>query len=322
MVSVAPVEEPAGAVLGSKPERDRPRMDPPNVLWFAGTYAIAAASYALLGALPKSHSSVWIFLAALAFLVVYSAASDGLVRNGWWVPSGLAAALAVAMVPAVGVGFLRLIDVWSSDMPLTDFNGYAVAVAIATAAAGLIAYFLTQFSFLFSTVVAALLVTAQFLALAGDSSANGDDRATAALVTGALVVVAGVFLDAFGRRREAFWFHALGLLSAAAGLVFFVVEPEGDTARGWIPMLVVGTLLVIVSGPIRRATWVVYGVLGYYASLLHYLIASLNERSWKFAVALLAVGLSIFAFGMLLRRYGKRWAARFVRRPPPGVTPT
>src|SRR6266566_1978886 len=291
MVNVGSVEEPARAVLGSKPERDRPRMDPPNVLWFAGTYAIAVASYALLGALPKSHSSVWIFLAALAFLVVYSAASHGLVRSGWWVASGLAAALAVAM-------------------------------AIATAAAGLIAYFLTRSSFLFSTVVAALLVTAQFLALAGDSSANGDDRATAALVTGALVVVAGVFLDAFGRRREAFWFHALGLLSAAAGLVFFVVEPDGDTARGWIPMLVVGTLLVIVSGPIRRATWAVYGVLGYYASLLHYLIASLNERSWKFAVALLAVGLSIFVFGMLLRRYGKRWAARFVRRPPPGVTPT
>src|SRR2546430_14565956 len=146
MVNVGSVEEPARAVLGSKPERDRPRMDPPNVLWFAGTYAIGAASYALLGALPKSHSSVWIFLAALAFLVVYSAASHGLVRNGWWVPSGLAAALAVAMVPAVGVGFLRLIDVWSSDMPLTDFNGWAVAVAVATAAAGPIAYLFSRFS--------------------------------------------------------------------------------------------------------------------------------------------------------------------------------
>src|SRR5438034_2307348 len=289
-------------------------MDPPNVLWFAGTYAIAAASYALLNALPESQSSLWIFLAALALLLVYSAASHGLMRNGWWVPSGLAAALAVAMVPAVGVGFLRLIDVWSSDMPLTDFNGCSVAVAIATAAAGLIAYFLTRFSFLLSTVVAALLVTAQFLALAGDSSANGDDRATAALVTGALVVVAGVFLDAFGRRREAFWFHALGLLSAAAWLVFFVVEPAGDTARGWIPMLVVGTLLVIVSGPIRRATWAVYGVLGYYAPLLHYMITGLNERRWTFAVALLAVGLSIFVFGMVLHRYGKTWADRFVPR--------
>jgi hypothetical protein len=86
-------------------------------------------------------------------------------------------------------------------------------------------------------------------------------------------------------------------------------------------MLVGGTLLVIVSGPIRRATWAVYGVLGYYASLLHYMITGLNERRWTFAVALLAVGLSVFVFGMLLHRYGQTWADRFVRRPPPGVTP-
>ena len=296
-------------------------MDPPNVLWFTGTYAIAFASYALLGALPKSHSSLWIFLTPLALLLVYSAASHRLLRNRWWVAGDLAAALAIAMVPAIGVGFLRLIDVWSSDMPLTDFNGCAVAVAIITAIAGLIAYWLTRFSFLFFTVVTAILVTAQFLAVAGDSSTSGDDRAIAALVAGGLVIVAGVFLDAFGRRRDAFWFHALGWFSAAAGLVFFVVEPGGNPTRGWIPMLIVGTLLVIVSGPIGRATWAVYGVLGYYAPLLHYMITGLNERRWTFAVALLAVGLSIFVVGLVLHRYGTTWAERFIRRPPPGVTP-
>jgi hypothetical protein len=296
-------------------------MDPPNVLWFAGTYAIAFASYALLGALPESQNSVWILLAAIAFLLAYSTASHELLRHGWWIPGGLAAALAVAMVPAVGVGFLRVIDVWSSDMPLTEFNGYALAVAIVTAIAGLIAYWLTRFSFLFFTVVTAILVAAQFLAVAGGSATSGDDRAAAALVAGGLLVIAGVFLDAFGRRREAFWFHALGWFSAAAGLVFFIVEPGGDPERGWIPMLIVGTMMVIASGPIRRATWAVYGVLGYYAPLLHYMITGLNEDRWTFAIASLATGLSIFAFGMVLHRFGKAWAERFVRRPPPGVTP-
>jgi hypothetical protein len=296
-------------------------MDPPNVLWFAGTYAIAFASYALLDALPESHSSVWIFVAAIVFLVVHSAASHGLLRHGCWVPGGLAAALAVALVPAVCIGFLRLIDAWSTDMPLTDFNRSAVAVGIVTAIAGLIAYWLTRFSFLFLTVVTAILATAQFLAVAGDGSTSGHDRATAALVAGGLLVVVGVFLDAFARRRDAFWFHALGWFSAAAGLVFFVVEPGADPARGWIPMLVVGTLMVIISGPIRRATWAVYGVLGYYAPLLHYMISGLDERRWTFAVALLAVGLSIFVVGLALHHHGRTWAERFVRRPPPGVTP-
>ena len=291
-------------------------MDPPNVLWFAGTYAVAAGSYALLGALPESHSSVWIFVAAVAFLLVYSAASNGLLHAGWWVPGGLTAALAVAMVPAIGIGLLRLIDVWSSDVPITDFNGGALAVAIATAVAGLIAYGLTRFSFLFLTVVTAVLVAAQFLAAAGGSP-SGEDRATAALAAGGLIVIAGVFLDVFGRRRDAFWFHALGWFSVAAGLVFLIVEPGGDPERGWIPMLIVGTLLVIASGPIRRATWAVYGVLGYYAPLLHYMETGLKQNGWVFAVALLAMGLSIFVFGMLIHRFGGTWRQRFVRRPPP-----
>jgi hypothetical protein len=295
-------------------------MDPPNVLWFAGTYAVAGGSYALLGALPESHSSAWIFVAALALLLVYSAASQRLLREGWWVPGGLAAALAVAIVPAVGIGLLRLIDVWSSDVPITDFNGGALAVAIVTAIAGLIAYWLTRFSFLYFTVVTAILVAGQFLAVAGGSP-SGEDRATAALATGGLIVIAGVFLDAFGRRRDAFWFHALGWFSVAAGLVFLIVEPGGDPERGWIPMLIVGMLMVIAAGPIRRATWAVYGVLGYYAPLLHYMDTELNQNGWVFAVALLAVGLSIFVFGMLIHRFGKTWAERFVRRPPPGVTP-
>ena len=291
-------------------------MDPPNVLWFAGTFAVASGSYALLGALPESHSSVWIFVAAIALLLVYSAASHALLRQGWWVPGGLAAALAVAIVPAVVVGFLRLIGVWSSDFPITDFNGCALAVAIVTAVAGLIAYWLTRFSFLFFTVVTAILVAAQFLAEAG-ASPSSEDRATAALVTGGLMVIVGVFLDAFGRRRDAFWFHALGWFSVAAGLVFLIVEPGGDPERGWIPMLIVGTLMVIAAGPIRRATWAVYGVLGYYAPLLHYMVTGLNENGWVFAVALLAVGLSIFVFGMVIHRFGGTWGQRFVRRPPP-----
>jgi hypothetical protein len=291
-------------------------MDPPNVLWFAGAYAVAAGSYVLLGALPESHSSVWIFVVGLAFLLVYTASSYGLSRRGWWVPGGLAAALAVAMVPAVAIGFLRLIDVWSNDVPITGFNGYALAVAIVTAVAGLIAYWLTRFTFLYFTVVTAILVAAQFLAEAG-TSPSSEDRATAALVTGGLMVIVGVFLDAFGRRRDAFWFHALGWFSVAAGLVFLIVEPGGNPERGWIPMLIVGTLMVIVAGPIRRATWAVYGVLGYYAPLLHYMVTNLNENGWVFAVALLAVGLSIFVFGMVIHRFGGTWGQRFVRRPPP-----
>jgi hypothetical protein len=301
-------------------ERDWPRVDPPNVLWFGGAYAIALGSYGLLETLPESHRNLWIFVAALALFFSYAAGAWVLRRTAWWVPGGLASALAVAMIPGVSIAFLRVVRVWPRHVgdPFGDFSGYALAVAGFTALTALVAFALTRFSFLFALFVAAILVGSQILA-AANGSPSGDDRAMAALIAGALMVIVGVFLDAFGRRRDAFWFHALGWLSVAAGLAYFTFQPGGDHDRGWIPMLVVGVLILLASGPIRRATWAFYGVLGYYAPLVHYLSAGLNDNRWTFAAALLGVGLSIFAFGMLLHRFGGPVAERFVRRPPPGL---
>ena len=301
-------------------ERERPRLDPPNILWFAGAYAIALGSYGLLETLPTTRHSLWVLVAALAFVLVYAIGSWFLLRARWWVPGGMAAAVTVAMVPGLSVAFLKLIRVWPEHPgdPLESFSGHTLAVAGVTALAALVGFAFTRFAFLFALFVASILIGAQIV-VAANGSPSGDDRATAALIAGALVVIVGVFLDAFGRRREGFWFHALGWFSVAAGLVFFTFEGTGDHNRGWIPMLIVGVMMVIVSGPIRRATWAIYGVLGYYAPVLHYLARGLNESRWTFATAALGVGLSIFVFGIVLQRFGGPVAERFVRRPPPTV---
>ena len=299
-------------------------MDPPNVLWFFGAFAIEFGVYALIQAIPGDQDGLWIFLTAIGFFVGFALASWALLGRWWWVPGGLAAALSVGAFPAVAVGFLKLIHVWPNDPffePFNDFSGYWVGVAAATVVVGLIAFALTRFPFIFGVSIGVLIVATQLFVPVFDESPSSDERTTMALVVGALLVVIGVFLDAFGRRRDAFWFHALGWLTAAGGLVFFTFEPGGDPDRGWVPMLIIAVLMLIVAGPIRRATWAVYGVLGLYAAVIHYLSKELNETQWLFALLVLALGLSIFALGMLLHRYGELWAGRFVRRPPPTLSP-
>jgi hypothetical protein len=299
-------------------------MDPPNVLWFFGAFAISIGVSVLVSTIPDSQNGLWIFLVALAFLIGFEIASLALLRAGWWVPGGLAAALAVATFPGVCVGFLQLIDVWPDDPsfdPFQDFSSYPFGIAVVTAIFGLAAFMLTRFSFIFFVIVAALLLASQFLVPVFESPPSGDHRATTALVAGALVVIVGVFLDAFGRRRDAFWWHALGWFSVAGGLVYFATDPGGDPERGWVPMLIIGLMMLIAAGPMRRATWAVYGVFGFYAAIVYYLQHNLNEDRWPFALLLLAVGLAIFVQGMLMHRYGRVWADRFGRRPPPSVPP-
>ena len=295
-------------------------MDPPNVLWFFGAYTLGFAVYALIRTIPASQSGLWILITSVAFLAAFALAALVLRRRGWWVPGGLAAALAVGVFPAAAVAFLTLLDVWPNTpffQPFDEFSGWTFGVGLATALVGLLAWWLTRFPFVVAVAIGAILVSAQLLTPCFDESPSGDERAATALVIGAILFVVGVFVDAFGRRREAFWFHALGLFSIAAGLVYLTAAPGGDPERGWVPMLIGGAVLLVAAGPVRRATWAVYGVLGVYATVVHYLVRELNERRWPFALLLIVLALLIFVTGMAQERYGGIWARRFVRRPPP-----
>jgi hypothetical protein len=299
-------------------------MDPPNVLWYFGAFTLGFAVYELIATIPTSQSGLWILLTALGFLTGFALGSAVLLRRGWWVPGGLATALAVAVFPAVAVAFLKLIGVWPEEPffePLERFSGYTFGVGLATAAVGLAAWWLTRFSFVLAVAIGAILISAQLLTPCFDESPSGGERAAMALVIGAVLFVIGVFVDAFGRRREAFWFEVLGLFSLAAGLVFLTVDPGGDPDRGWIPMLIGGVVLLIAAAPVRRATWAVYGVFGLYATVVHYLAKELNERRWPFALLLIALSVALFALGMAEQRYGRAWAQRFVRRAPPELSP-
>jgi hypothetical protein len=295
-------------------------MDPPNVLWYFGAFTLGFAAYELIETMPASQGGLWILITAVAFIAAFALAAGVLLRRGWWVPGGLAAALAVAVFPAVAVAFLELVGVWPDDSllePLQTFSGYTFGVGVATALVGIGTWWLTRFPFVLAVACAAILVSAQLLTPCFDESPSGSERATTAVVTGAVLFVAGVFVDAFGRRREAFWFEVLGLFSLAAGLVYYTVAPDGDPQRGWIPMLLGGAFLLVAAAPVGRASWAVYGVLGTYAAVVHYLVKGLNERRWPFALALIALALGIVALGMAQQRYGHSWARRFVRRPPP-----
>ena len=296
-------------------------MDPPNVLWFFGAIVMAMAVNLLLATFPDSHNGLWIFLGAFAFLLVFIALSLLLLGLLWRVPAGLAAVLAVSLVPGTTVGFLKLVTLWPDDpfyTPFSDFSGWAFFVALLSAVAGVIAFERTRFAFILAEVVLAVLIAAQLLTPAFSSPPSSDARATMAVVSGAALVALGVFLDTLGRRREAFWFHALGLFAVAAALVYWASLSSGNHQRGWIPMLVAGVVVMLAAGPMRRATWAVYGVLGYFVPIVRYMVDGLDENSWPFALWLMLLASSIFLVGISLHRYGRgRLSAlsRQTRRP-------
>ncbi len=288
-------------------EREWPRLDLPNVLWFFGAITAVIASIAILDRVPESNADVWVLLASLGFLIAYALASLALYRRGLSIAGGLMATVSAAMVAAVGYAFTQLVDLYPDDpffQPFSDFSGTVFGIGIATALGALLAFALTRFSFVLALFVGAVLVSVQLLTPAWSTS--GDDRALSGVVSGAVVVVIGLLFDASAQRRHAFWFYVGGYFAIGASLVYYVLNGYGNgggSSGAWIALLVVGAAVLLGGAFLGRQAWAAYGALGVYSALFHYL----NAHEWMRYV-LLGVSLGVFVLGLAVAAQRRRAA--------------
>jgi hypothetical protein len=211
-------------------------------------------------------------------------------------------------MPAIGYGVASLIGTFpKSDTanPFTHASWSVILIGLVTILDALVSFFVTRFSFLFFELVLATLITAQFFLPVIGSDPTGDARVAAAILVGGLLTVVGLLLDIRGRRRDAFWFHTGGLFSVAIALVYWSSGAAGKPERGWISMFVAAAFVLALAAVVRRATWAMYGVFGFYAPLVHWLTSNLSADSIGYALVLLAIGVGIFVLGGVVHRYGR-----------------
>jgi multisubunit Na+/H+ antiporter MnhC subunit len=313
-----PPRDPVGA------ERDWPRMDTPNVLWFFGAFAIAFATFGVIDKVPETSRDIWELLVALAFYWGYAIVGFVLLRRDWWVPGGLLFAVAVAIMPAVGYGVASLIGTFPKDTffnPLQQQSWTIVLIGLVTMLDAVVSYAITRFPFLWFTFGVATQLTAQFFLPTVNSHPSVDAHLITAIVVGAALVAIGLVLDLARRRRDAFWFHVIGFFGVAVGLAYYASGATGDPDRGWVPTFIAGAIVLLLAPLLRRATWAVYGLIGLYAPLLHWLTDGVDANSLGYALILLAIGVSIFILGVVFHRYGRVWNDPRPRVEPPPPTP-
>jgi hypothetical protein len=291
---------------GDRPDAyEWPAFDAPNILWFFGAFTATGASYAVLTQIHSSARGAWILLASLAFLLAFAAASAGLLQMGWWVPGGVLAAMAVTFVAGATVAFERLIGVWKSSVglgPIQEFEGSVFAVLVVLAVAGLTAFAIVRFHFILAIVVVATFFAAQLLLPLFVKPPGPGDYATSFVVVGGILILAGLALDAVRARRSAFWWHVVGLTTLSVGLGYHAFR---NATWGWVMIFAVGIVVLGLATALVRGTWAVFGVIGFYAPIAHYLNAWLGNLGTAFA--LVGAGLALVALGVAARHFGGVW---------------
>jgi hypothetical protein len=307
---IAPERGPAS------PRGPWPELDVENVAWFFGAVVAAAASILIVDRVPESHRDVWEFLAAVGFLLVYALAAVVLFDRGWGIPAGLAAAAATAMVPGAGYGLLRVVGAYPKERffdPFTTFSWAVFGITAGTLVAALLAWLVTRLSFLFFVAILATHFGAQLVATTWKPS--GDGRAVVALVVGGALVLLGLAFDAARRPREAFWLYLGGFGGIAYMLGWFALFSNDRQAAGWLPMVIAGAVVLVLSGILHRRVWATFGAAGLAGSFIHYVQA---ERRW-FAYFLLGAAFAAFAAGLAVARRRGRYLrdSRALTETPP-----
>jgi hypothetical protein len=283
------------------PVDEWPVFDTANVLWFFGGLSAATACDGVIGQVHAAARGTWILLVSLAFLAVFAALSAALLRAGWWIPGGVLAAMAVTFVGPAAAAFERLIGVWrgaASLDPIQEFEGPDFALVAVVGLAALVAFALVRFHFILLQAAVASFVALQLLVPVVVANPSLSDHATALLVAGAMLMLVGLALDALRARRAAFWWHLVGLVGLAVGLAYHAVR-EGAT-WGWVMIFVVGTIVLVLASVLRRGTWAVFGVAGFYAPIAHYVDVWLGNLGA--ALALAVVGIALVGIGIAARR--------------------
>jgi hypothetical protein len=303
--------------------RDEPprRYDAPHILWYFGALTAAAWANATVFSVSEGARGTYQLLLSLFLLAAFGAAALFLLEAGRRVPGGVLVVTTVALVPAVTQAFERLIGVWPSADDVVslftgDFQGSLLAVGVVTITAGLIAFRLIRFPFVFLAVTVAVVYTGQVLVPAFVDEASPSNQAKGFIVTAAALLLVGFVLDTVGRNRDAFWWHTIGLLALLIGLGWYASTGDDDWA--WVALLLIGAALVLASAPFGRATWATYGVLFVYGAALHYVTDWTG--SWKEPALMVLVSMGLLLLGIVIQLQAHVWAAR-LKRPPREALP-
>jgi hypothetical protein len=286
------------------------RFDLTHVLWYAGALVVMLA----MGVFTTEAFNRMGGAALTATAIVYGTGLLALCHYLWHVrdlrtPAGLAAAVAVAMVPMGIYGIQDMQGLWpgSEAEPgrYRDFfpwiNSSWIYMELGTIAAA--ALVLCFYPFPFITFVAAVALWFLSIDVAGwftpDRVADLELRRNVSLWFGLALVLVAWIIDLASRSRGdfAFWLHLAGAAAFWGGLSW------RESSSEWLALVycAINIGLILFSVLADRRVYAVFGALGIAIYLGHLVYDVFPDVLW-FSFALSGIGLLIIGLGVLYER--------------------
>jgi hypothetical protein len=286
-----------------------------TVAYYFGAMLMISACAWFLGDKWEALGPRGVFVTVLLYGLVALRLGLWLRRKGYVVGGGLLVTVAVCLVPLLTYTVEDMLGLWPAARPgeYQEFyprvHGSWIVMELATMAAALVALRHVKFGFLTAPLAYSVWFFSMDVAewVFGQSLTRGQ-RCWVSVLVGVLTILVGYGLERTHRRPGvprtedfAFWCYLFGLLAFWCGLTFM----ESGSELGRVVYALVNVGLVGLGVRLRRAVFVVFGVLGVHVYLGH-LAYEVFKDSVLFPFALALLGLSVILVTVLAQKYIKR----------------
>jgi hypothetical protein len=285
-----------------------------TVAYYFGAMLMISACAWFLGDKWESLGSRGVFATTLVYMAVALGVGLWLRARGYVVGGGLLVTVAVCLVPLLTYTLEDMLGMWPAAHP-GEYAGFYprihaswIVMELATIGAAALALRFVPFGFLTAPMAFSFWFFSMDVAewLIGGGELTRQQRCWISVAVGLLTMIVGYGLemtrgvdeDAPYTEDFAFWCFLFGLLAFWGG--FTAMESGSEFGRILYALLNVG--LVLVSIWLRRATFLVFGVLGVHIYLGH-LAYEVFKDSVLFPFALALLGLSVILVTVFAQRY-------------------
>lgn len=284
-----------------------------TVAYYFGAMLMISACAWFLGDKWEALGSRGVFVTVLVYMGVSLGLGLWLRTRGYLVGGGLLVTVAVCLVPLLTYTVEEMLGLWPASRPgqYSEFyprvHGSWIAMELATIGAAALALRFVPFGFLTAPMAWSFWFFSMDVAeWALGSDLTRQQRCSVSVGVGLLTMLVGYGLELARSREEdvpysedfAYWCYLFGLLAFWGG--FTAMESGSEFGRILYCLLNVGLILLGVW--LRRATFLVFGVLGVHIYLGH-LAYEVFKESVLFPFALAVLGLSVILVTVFAQRY-------------------
>lgn len=296
----------------SRREGDTPAFKPAHVLYYLGGMIAIGAMTLFMTLGWERFGGGGLMLISTVYAAVAVALTEWLLRRpGLAIPAGIAATLAIVMVPLGVYGAQQLMGLWADAARIAGYRAYHTQIdwrwlvmELATLAAAAIALWRYRLPFMVMPVAVTLWYMSMDLApflLGGDPRDFFSDAGKRISLAFGLAMTALAFvvdLRARGPKDYAYWLYLFGVLTFWGALS----SMDSRSELGKFLYCGVNLAMIAIGAALSRRVFAVFGGLGV-AFYLGHLSHTVFKDSMMFPVALTAIGLGVIAAGVGWQRH-------------------